>query len=74
MGCGHLKRDTLRSTQDEALRCKHVIDELQELALADAGRLTFDLRSLDAALDLQRAADAFQASAPAIHCRRPHRV
>jgi two-component system sensor histidine kinase BaeS len=57
---------TLRSTQDEALLLKQLIDELQELALADAGGLTFDLRTLDAGDELQGAADAFQTSSPAI--------
>ncbi len=57
---------TLQSTQDEALLLKHLIDELQELALADAGGLTFDLRVLPAGVEVQRAADAFQASTPTI--------
>jgi two-component system, OmpR family, sensor histidine kinase BaeS len=63
--------DTLRSTQEEALLLKQLIDELQELALADAGGMTFDLRLLDARIELQRAADAFQTSTPAIQLELP---
>jgi signal transduction histidine kinase len=58
--------DTLLSTQEEAMLLKQLIDELQELALADAAGLTFDIRPLDARVELRRAADAFQASSPPI--------
>jgi two-component system sensor histidine kinase BaeS len=57
---------TLQSTQDEALLLKQLIDELQQLALADAGGLTFDIRDVDAGVELQRAVNAFQSSSPAI--------
>lgn len=62
---------TLQSTQDEALLLKLLIDELQELALADAGGLTFETRALHARVEVQRAADAFQASTPAIRVVGP---
>nr|MCU0634075.1 ATP-binding protein [Gemmatimonadaceae bacterium] len=62
---------TLLSTQEEALLLKQLIDELQELALADAGGLTFDLRALDARVEVQRAAEAFQASTPVIRLELP---
>ncbi|MFY7920963.1 MAG: sensor histidine kinase [Gemmatimonas sp.] len=57
---------TLQSTQDEALLLKQLIDELQQLALADAGGLTFDIRDVDAGVELQRAVSAFQSSSPTI--------
>ena len=62
---------TLQSTQDEALLLKQLIDELQQLALADAGGLTFDLRDVDAAAEVQRALNAFQSSSPAIRMVAP---
>lgn len=58
--------NTLQSTQDEALLLKQLIDELQQLALADAGGLTFDIRDVDAGEELQRAVNAFQSSSPTI--------
>lgn len=62
---------TLHSTQEEALLLKRLIDELQELALADAGGLTFEVRALPARAELQRAVDAFQASTPAVRFVAP---
>ncbi len=55
---------TLQSTQDEALLLKHLIDELQELTLADAGALTFELSAVDLRDTLHHASDAFQAMTP----------
>ena len=63
--------ETLRSTQEEALLLKQLIDELLELALADAGGLQFDVRTLDARAGLQQAVDAFRASRPAIRLALP---
>jgi signal transduction histidine kinase len=62
---------TLHSTQEEALLLKRLIDELQELALADAGGLTFEVRALPARAELQRAVDAFQASTPPVRFVAP---
>lgn len=56
---------TLQSTQEEALLLKQLIDELQELALADSGAMTFDVTDLDIRAELHHAADAFQAIVPA---------
>ncbi|MCC7052975.1 MAG: HAMP domain-containing protein [Gemmatimonadaceae bacterium] len=61
----------LLSTHEEALLLEQLIDELQELALADAGEWTFDLRVLDAGVEVQRAADAFRASRTTIHVTVP---
>lgn len=63
--------NTLRSTHEEALLLKQLIDELQELALADADRLVLDIRLLDARVEVQRAVDAFQAARPAIQLALP---
>ncbi len=63
--------DTLRSTQEEAMLLKQLIDELQELALADAGALTFEMAPLDASVELRRAAAAFTSTAPPIHLLLP---
>ncbi|MCU0647514.1 MAG: HAMP domain-containing protein [Gemmatimonadaceae bacterium] len=57
---------TLASTQEEALLLQQLIDELQELALADAGALRFDIGTLDAGREAERAVAAFQAAAPRI--------
>jgi two-component system sensor histidine kinase BaeS len=56
---------TLQSTQDEALLLKRLIDELQELSLADAGALRFDCAATDIRSIVQQAADAFQGGSPA---------
>ena len=55
---------TLRSTQEEALLLKRLIDELQELSLADAGALVFDCADTDMREIVQQAADAFQGATP----------
>ena len=57
---------TLLSTHEEALLLKELINELQDLAVADAGEWRFDLRVLDAAEEVQRAVDAFLASGATI--------
>jgi signal transduction histidine kinase len=57
---------TLRSTHEEALLLKQLIDELQQLALADAGGLSFEITALETRPEVERAIAAFQASAPAI--------
>ena len=62
---------TLQSTQDEALLLKQLIDELQVLAVSDAGGVTFDIREVDAGRALQQATDAFLASAPTIELAVP---
>jgi two-component system sensor histidine kinase BaeS len=62
---------TLQSTQDEALLLKQLIDELQVLAVSDAGGVTFDIRAVDAGRALQQATDAFLASAPTIELAVP---
>ncbi len=64
---------TLQSTQEEAMLLKQLIDELQELALADAGALTFEMAPLDVCAELRRAAGVFAATAPLIRLRLPDR-
>jgi signal transduction histidine kinase len=60
---------TLSATQSEAQLLKQLIDELQELSLADAGGLTFAMGELDARFAVQQAVEAFQAAVPAIDVR-----
>ncbi|MBC7843806.1 MAG: HAMP domain-containing protein [Gemmatimonadaceae bacterium] len=62
---------TLQSTQEEALLLKHLIDELQELALVDSGALAFEFADLDIRAELHHAADAFQANVPAPRVSTP---
>jgi signal transduction histidine kinase len=57
---------TLQAAQHEASLLTTLIDELQVLALADAGGLQFDMQPLDARVEVERAVAAFQASVPAI--------
>jgi signal transduction histidine kinase len=66
--------DTLRSTHEEALLLKQLVDELQELALADAGALIFDIAPLDVTDVVRRAADAFQAATPTVRLVVPEQA
>jgi signal transduction histidine kinase len=54
--------DTLASAREEAALLHTLIDELQELSLAEAGALRFTMETLDAVEEARRAAEA---SAPA---------
>ncbi|MCU7729363.1 HAMP domain-containing histidine kinase [Actinoplanes sp. KI2] len=58
-----LDRDLMASLLDEALLLHHVIDDLQDLAAADAGELRLHPEQIDLADLLPMVAEAFAASA-----------
>ncbi len=58
--------DGLDSTLEEALLLKHLVEELQELSLADAGALHFDFEVVDLRAEVRRAVDASSAAAPVV--------
>ena len=55
--------DTLNSIHDETMLLARLIDDLQELSLVEAGRMTLDLQPADAAELVGRAVDSMQAKA-----------
>jgi two-component system sensor histidine kinase BaeS len=55
--------ELIESLLEESQLLQHVIDDLQDLALADAGKLTFYPEPLDAAVFVQQVAAAHRAAA-----------
>lgn len=55
--------DTLRVLRDESARLNHLIDDLQELAQAEAGALRLNLQPVDPTELIDRAVDAARARA-----------
>ncbi|QDY07974.1 HAMP domain-containing protein [Micromonospora sp. HM134] len=62
-GVVELDADLVSSLLDEALLLQHVIDDLQDLAAADAGELTLHRRQVEVPKLLREVADAFAPAA-----------
>jgi len=70
-GVIEVRRETIESLYDEALLLTHLVDDMQDLSLSDAGRLALHRESVDAATLVSSAALAAapQASAHGISLR-----